>query len=150
MSTIIGSPASNMLSRSDGPVGVTVSRKGFAAKIIARRLTMIPFRPVARTIRTDDAVPGCDLVPQLRLGRAGRADATHVAGKPVGVERVELVGETADSEGGRPIRREHGREGQPRAACFAYGVFQPNREFGMQTADRQVRALQCHGVTGAR
>src|SRR5262249_8378049 len=69
----------------------------------AGRLTMIPFGVVARTIGTNDTVPGSDLVPQLCFGRARIPDATHVDGESVGVQRVELVGETANSECGRSI-----------------------------------------------
>src|SRR5262249_21702778 len=69
----------------------------------AGRLAMIPFGVVARTIGTNDAVLGSDLVPQLCFGRARIPDAAHVDRESVGVQGVELVGETANSECGRSI-----------------------------------------------
>ena len=64
---------------------------------------MIPFGVVARTIGTNDAVLGSDLVPQLCFGGARIPDAAHVDGESVGMQRVELVGEAANSECGRSI-----------------------------------------------
>ena len=64
---------------------------------------MIPFGVVARTIGTNDAVLGSDLVPQLCFGRARIPNAAHVDRESVGVQGVELVGETANAECGRSI-----------------------------------------------
>ena len=67
-------------------------RYGLAQRILGQDdfdagwLAMIPFRPVARTIRADDAVLGRDPVPQLRFRRAGATDAAHVDGKPIGMQ----------------------------------------------------------------
>ena len=115
----------------------------------ASRLTMIPFRPVARAIGTHHAVLGGDLVPQLRLGRAGRADAAHVDGKPIGVQRIELVMEATHSERRRPIGGEDRSRRQPGAARLANRVLQSKRKFGMHAADRDFWTLQRHGVTRA-
>ena len=145
-------PASNISSRSDGPAAVTVARSGSRAydHLDARRLAVVPFRPVARTIGTNDAVPGGDFVPKLRFARAGTSDAAHVDGKPIGVQRVELVGEAANSERGRTIGREDSRGLQSGVARFPDRVCQSNDEFRMQTLGRKIRALPRHGVTRIR
>jgi hypothetical protein len=64
---------------------------------------MIPFGSIARTVRTNHAVLGGDLVPQLRFGRTRPADSAHIDRKPVGVQRVELVKKTANSKHRWPI-----------------------------------------------
>ena len=111
---------------------------------------MIPFRGTVRAIGTHHAVLGGDCVPQLRLGRAGRADAAHVDGKPIGVQRIELVVEATHAERGRPIGGEDRSRRQPGAARLANRVLQSKRKFGMQAADRDFWTLQRHGVTRAR
>src|SRR5215831_630459 len=101
---------------------------GLAQRVLGRddldagRLAMIPFGVVARTIGTNYAVFGSDLVPQLCFGGARIPDATHVDRESVGVQGVELVGEPANSECGRSISEKTPADGSPalRASRIAF------------------------------
>ena len=65
-----------------------------------RRLAVIPFCLVMRAIGTYDTMPGRNFIPKLCCGRAGPPNAVHIHGEPIGMQRVELVGEAANSESG--------------------------------------------------
>src|SRR5262245_64178240 len=92
---------------------------------------MIPFGVVTMTIGKNDTVLGSDLVPQLCFWVARISDAAHVDRESVGMQRVELVGETANSESGRSISRENSCRRQPGAPRFPNCILQANGEFGI-------------------
>src|SRR5262249_45794061 len=114
-----------------------------------RRLAVIPFCLVMRAIGTYDTMPGRNLMPKLCCGRAGSPNAIHIHGEPIGMQRVELVEETADPECGWPIGGKNSNGCQSCLSCFPHCVCKPGHKFRIKTSDRELRPLSCHCVTGA-
>src|SRR5262244_2646989 len=71
-----------------------------------RRLAVVPLCPIVDAIGADDAVLRGNFGPELGFRTAGSPDAVHVHGQAVSMQRIELVAEAADAEGGRPVGRE--------------------------------------------
>ena len=100
---------------------------GLAQRIIGEddfhpcRLAVIPFQQVAWPIRADHAVPRGDLVPQQGARRAGCADADNVDCQPIGMERMEFVGEAPHPEHRWPVSRENSGKWQPSSPRFGDG-----------------------------
>src|SRR5262249_54549689 len=114
-----------------------------------RRLAVIPFCLVMRAIGTYDTMPGRNLMPKLCCGRAGSPNAIHIHGEPIGMQRVELVEETADPECGWPIGGKNSNGCQSCLSCFPHCVCKPGHKFRIKTSDGELRLLSCHCVTGA-
>src|SRR3954451_24813865 len=116
----------------------------------AGRLAVVPFGTVARTIGTHDAVPGSNLMPELRLRRPGCPDATHVDREPIAVQRLEFVGKTANAECRRSISRENSGGWQSGISGLPNRVCHSDDEFRMQATNCEVGALQRHCIAWLR
>jgi hypothetical protein len=116
----------------------------------SRGLAVIPLHAALETVRTGHAMLGSNLVPKPGLGSSGSADAGHVDGKPVGVKRIEFVGEPSHTESRGPIRGEDPGGRQARLSCLANCACKSANEFGVESPDRQLGALSHHCRTGSR
>src|SRR5262249_49400801 len=112
-----------------------------------RRLAVVPLSSIVDAIGANDAVLGSDLRPELGLRTARSADAVHVDGQSVRMQRIELVAESADAERGRPVGREDSNLRQSLFSRLPDRTGQAGGKLGMQATNCHIRALPYHRST---
>ena len=93
------------LFKAEGPVGGYRSAQWILSANVPerRRLAVVPFGSVENSVRADDAMARCNLMPEGGFSSAGPANAVHVYRKSVGMKRLELIRKPADAECWRSI-----------------------------------------------
>src|SRR5438552_222032 len=93
---------------------------------------MVPFHGMTCSVGAHDTVNFRDSMPVHGIRRSGPANALHVDGQSIAMQRHKFVVKAPDPEPWRSIGGENSCSWQPASARLPYRIGQPNDEFGVK------------------